>query len=236
MAEFKDDDDFFAADGGSDTATAEAGDTAGFSLDLSEGDLTSGSYKAVPVGTWLHVKFYDVTPSGVKGGNNYGKPKYQIAFMTLPESFEWGENRKFTVFANLFGKAFFIAYPILRAVGMAPTAGSLKIGACFSSEDADEFPAELSHIFTKVQDIPKGAWVVPSPLKLVGKTLWAKVGEYSGNNSQFRRFASEAAALAAKDDDGNLINTKAYPQLTDFESEDDHAKKMDGLNEFKGDA
>ena len=235
MAEFKDDEgDFFNADSGADTATDDAGN-GGFSLDLSEGDLTSGVFKNIPVGTWLHVKFYDVTPSIVKSGNNYGKPKYQIAFMTEEDSSEWGDKRKFTVFANLFGKAFFIAYPILRAVGLAPTKDDLKVGAFFSSEDSDEFPADMSHIFTAAKDIPKGAYIMPAPSKLTGKDLWAKVGEYSGNNSGFKRYASAAAALADKDDSGNVLNTRAFPQLTEFMSGDERAKQMNGASEFKGD-
>lgn len=236
MSEFKDDDeDFFGADGGSSD-----GGSAVNGIDLSEGDLTSGVFKDIPVGTWLHVKFYDVTPGTVKSGNNFGKPKYQIAFMTAEDETEYGENRKFTVFANLFGKAFFIAFPILKAVGMAPTKDNLAPGkgAFFSAKDSEEFPDDFP--LTDPKLIPAGSYVFPAPSELVGKHIWALVGEYSGDNSGFKRFASKAAALAAKDDEGNKVNVKAYPQLTEFLSETDYeklvAKREASMGAFKGDA
>lgn len=234
MSEFKDDDDFFGADGESSDGASGAVN----GIDLSEGDLTSGVFKDIPVGTWLHAKFYDVTPGTVKSGNNFGKPKYQIAFMTAEDDTEYGENRKFTVFANLFGKAFFIAYPILKAVGKAPTKEQLKIGAFFSDEHAEEFPDDFP--LTSAKLIPEGAYIFPAPSELVGLHLYVLVGEYSGDNTGFKRFASKAAALAAKDDEGNKVNVRAYPQLTEFLSEDDYkklvVKRQQSMSEFKGDA
>lgn len=237
MSDFKDDDeDFFGADGGSSDTDSSSG-----GIDLSESSLTSGVFKDIPVGTWLHVKFYDVTPGTVKSGNNYGKPKYQIAFMTAEDETEYGENRKFTVFANLFDKAFFIAYPILKAAGVAPTKDQIKAGGgkvFFSAKDSEEFPEDFP--LTDPKQIPAGAYTFPAPSELVDKHIYALVGEYSGDNTGFRRFASKAAALAAKDDEGNKVNVKAYPQLTEFLSEKDYEKlvasRRNSMSEFKGDA
>lgn len=237
MSEFKDDDeDFFGADGGSSDSDATS-----TGIDLSEGDLTSGVYKDIPVGTWLRVKFYDVTPGTVKSGNNFGKPKYQIAFMTAEDETEYGENRKFTVFANLFGKAFFIAFPILKSVGAAPTKDQINAGhgkVFFSDEHSEEYPDDFP--LTAKKTIPVGAYCFPAPSELTGKYIYAMVGEYSGDNSNFKRFASKKAALAAKDDEGNPVNTKAYPQLTEFLSESDYEKlvanRRASMSEFKGDA
>lgn len=240
MSEFKDDDDFFEDNGSADESGAGASGLV--SLDLSEGDLSSGASSEIPVGTWLHTKIYDVTPGFVKSSANYGKPRYQISFMTLEESWEYGENRKFNVFANLFGKAFFIAYPILKAVDMAPTKeqiGKGGPGAFFSDKYADEFPADVAYL-SQASIIPKGAYIFPPPSKLMGLSLWAKVTEYTGNGSGYRKFASHGATLRAKDDSGDLLNTSAYPQLGEFMSEGSYKLMQDKQREsnsiFKGDA
>jgi hypothetical protein len=236
MSEFKDDDDFFSEDGAE--GTSESNGLQG--IDLSESDLTvSTGYKDVPVGTWLHLKVYATQPGTVQSGGNYGKPKYHVTLMTHGESEEYGTGRKFPIFANMFGKAFpIVAYPFLRAVDMAPTKEQIKIGAFFSDAHADEYPADFP--LSPAKSIPAGAYIFPPPSALEEKLIWGKVTEYSGDNSGFKKFASRGSALAAKDDEGNLINTRAYPQVGEFLSESEYdklmAKQSASMSTFKGDA
>lgn len=232
MTEFKDDGEFF---GKSPTAAASvASDGAavdgGFTLDLSDDDLTDGKYPEIPVGTWLRVAIYEVQPAQVKQGKNFGKPKYQITLRNQGETEEWGKNRKFTVFASLYKGAFFTAYAIFKAVDLAPTKESLKKGAFFDLAYANQFPSDLStgvsNIFTPTKKIPKGAWVCPSPRQLLGLECYAKVTHYSVSGS-FDKYASSAAALEAG-------HARAFPALDEFLSVEEYQRKMAAQGQSMG--
>lgn len=241
MAEFKDDEAFFgttpdaspAASGG-DGLAVEPG---GFTLDLSDSDLSDGQYPNIPVGTWLRVQVYEVQPGQVKSGKNFGKPKYQITVKNQEETQEWGAYRKFTIFANLFQGAFFTAFAVFKAVGMEPTKETLAKGAFFDKNDADQFPGEMgdgpSNIFTEHKAIPKGAYVMPSPKRLCGQFLWAQVTHYSVSGS-FDKFVSEEQAQEAG-------HVRAYPTLDKYLSEEAYAAMLakqgtagDSKTVFKG--
>jgi hypothetical protein len=234
VGDFKDDDeDFFGDDATDGTATEGGG---GVSLDLTEADLSDGIFKAIPLGTWIKLKIYEVTPGMVKSGNNYGKPKYQITFISQDDC-EWGAKRKFTEFANLYGKAFFVAFPILRSIGMAPTKEMLAPGkgAFFASTYADEFPAEMGDLITDVKRIPNGAYVFPAPSAMQGQFLYAKITGYRGNQSGFKEYKSEANAIA----DPTENNTRAFPKFGEYKSVEDfeamQADQSESVSVFKGD-
>lgn len=240
MTEFKDDGEFFGTSASASPA-ASGGDApagGGFTLDLSDADLSDGQYPAIPVGTWLHLEIYEVQASTVKsGGKNFGKPKYQLTVRNMEDTQEWGLNRKFTIFANLFNGAFFTAFAVFKAVGMEPTKETLAKGAFFDKNDADQFPGEMSegstNIFTDHKAIPKGAYVMPSPKKLAGQRLWGMITHYSVSGS-FDKFRSEDAALDAG-------YARAFPTLDKYLSEEAYAEMMakkgteaDSKTVFKG--
>ncbi len=237
--QFADDGAFFgataSAPAASDGAAAAVG--GGFTLNLTDDDLTDGRYPSIPVGTWLRVAVYEVEPGMVKSERNYGKPKYKITVRNQDETAEWGKNRKFTIFANLFNGAFFTAYAVFKATDTAPTKESLAKGAFFDAADMDQFPGELAKlvseggIFTESKKIPKGAYVMPSPKTLEGLEFYAKVTHYSVSGS-FDKFASEQAAKEAG-------HARAFASVDEFRSVAEHeaaAKAQGSAGIFKGDA
>jgi hypothetical protein len=238
--QFKDDGAFFGATASAPVASDGAATAAvggGFTLNLTDDDLTDGRYPAIPVGTWLRVAVYEVEPGMVKSEKNYGKPKYKITIRNQDETAEWGKNRKFTVFANLFNGAFFTAYAVFKAAEVAPTKESLQKGAFFDAADMDQFPGELAKlvqeggIFTESKKIPKGAYVMPSPKTLEGLEFYAKVTHYSVSGS-FDKFSSEKAALDAG-------HARAFVSVDEFRSVAEHeavAKAQGAPGIFKGDA
>lgn len=224
---FADDADFFGTD--AVAAPGDAAAPAAFSLDLTADDLSGQiEYKEIPVGTWLEVAIYEVLPGQAGSEKNYGKPNYRITVKTTANSSEWGNGRKFNIFANLWGGAFFTMFDVLKATGLAPTADMLKKGAFFSDAYMSEgFPAGLTtpgpdYIFTAAKDIPKGAFVMPSPSQLTGQVMMAKVGHYSvsGGPNKFTKYNSEKQALEA-----NPLETRAWPNLSAYLSLEEYAEK-----------
>lgn len=237
--QFADDGAFFGAT--ASTPAASGGETVavggGFTLNLTDDDLTDGRYPDIPVGTWLRVAIYETEPGMVKSEKNYGKPKYKITLRNQEETAQWGANRKFTVFANLFNGAFFTAYAVFKAANVAPTKESLAKGAFFDAADMDQFPGELAKlvseggIFTESKKIPKGAYVMPSPKKLEGLELYAKVTHYSVSGS-FDKFSSPQAAMDAG-------HARAFVSVDEFRSVAEHeaaTKAQGSAGIFKGDA
>lgn len=234
--QFADDADFFGAD--AVAAPGEAAGGGGFSLDLTADDLSGQTeYKEIPVGTWVEVGIYEVLPGQSSSEKNYGKPNYRVTVKTTPTSAEWGNARKFNIFANLWGGAFFTMFDVLKAVGLAPTAEMLKKGAFFSDAYMSEgFPAGLTtpgkdYIFTAAKDIPKGAFIMPSPKALEGLVLMAKVTHYSvsSGENKFKKYNSEAQALAA-----NPLETRAWPNLGAYMSVEEYAAQQEGKTASKG--
>lgn len=236
--QFSDDSEFFgatvSAPVASEGAVAVGG---GFTLNLTDDDLTDGRYPTIPVGTWLRVAVYEVEPGMVKSERNYGKPKYKITVRNQDETAEWGKYRKFTIFANLFNGAFFTAYAVFKAVGVEPTKESLAKGAFFDAAYMDQFPSELAKlvneggIFTETKKIPKGAYVMPSPKMLEGVEFYAKVTHYSVSGS-FEKFTSEQAAKEAG-------HARAFASVDEFRSVAEHEaaiKAQGSAGIFKGDA
>jgi hypothetical protein len=236
--QFADDGEFFGASVSAPVASEGAVAVGGgFTLNLTDDDLTDGRYPTIPVGTWLRVAVYEVEPGMVKSEKNYGKPKYKITVRNQDETAEWGKYRKFTIFANLFNGAFFTAYAVFKAVGVEPTKESLAKGAFFDAAYMDQFPSELAKlvneggIFTETKKIPKGAYVMPWPQMLEGVEFYAKVTHYSVSGS-FEKFASEQAALDAG-------HARAFPVVDEFRSVAEHKaaiKAQDSAGIFKGDA
>lgn len=230
---FADDADFFGSDAVAAPGEAAAG--GGFSLDLTADDLAGQTeYKSIPVGTWLEVSAYEVLPGQAKSQANYGKPNYMITVKTTANSSEWGNGRKFNIFCNLWGGAFFTMFDVLKATNLAPTAEMLKKGAFFSDRYIDEgFPVGLTtpgpdYIFTADKDIPKGAFVMPSPKELTGKVFMAKVTHYSpgGGENKYKKYNSEEQALQA-----NPLETRAFANLGAYMSLEEYAEKFAGGGE-----
>lgn len=241
--QFADDNAFFGQD--ASAPAASVGETAavggGFTLNLTEDDLTDGVFPEIPVNTWLKLAFYEVEPAMVTSQKNYGKPKYTASFVNTAETEQYGKRRKFPFITMcLFEGAFFTTYPILKAVGLEPTKETLAKGAFFSTAYAEEFAGtgleELvanGGIFTEAKKIPKGAYVFPSPKQLEGLELWAKVSHYGVSGDFKARYTSEAKAQ----EDGH---TRAFPVLGEYRSVAQHeallAKQQDSTTIFKGDA
>lgn len=226
---FADDADFFGSD-----AVAAPGEAAApaFSLDLTADDLSGQTeYKSIPVGTWLEVAAYEVLPGQASSAANYGKPNYRITVKTTATSAEWGNGRKFNIFCNLWGGAFFTMFDVLKATGLAPTAEMLKKGSFFSDAYMDQgFPVGLTtpgpdYIFTAAKQIPKGAFVMPSPKELTGQVFMAKVTHYSpgGGENKYKKYNSEEQALAA-----NPLETRAFANLGAYMSLEEYAEKFGG--------
>lgn len=231
MAEqFADDGDFFGATAvpGAAGDLGGAAQGGGFSLDLTADDMSGPiEYKKIPVGTWLHTEVYEVIPGQAKSDANYGKPNYRVTLRIAEESAEWGKGRKFNVFCNLWGGAFFTAYAVLNAVGKAPTKESAAKGSFFDAAFEEEFPEGLrvgpDRIFTPTKDIPKGAYVLPAPSQLKGLKLMAKVTHYSVSQGPNRnkKYNSEEQALAA-----NPLETRAWANVDQFLSHEAYEEML----------